>query len=115
MHASGHSCCQVTAICPVADGGLAGARRTTAAEGPTARAAPRAGHSGRRRAIARAPATQLIDQLPRGSLEPELADVSDSRDVAPDQLREARRHTLGDFGRDYDADRMSDVYSAPRP
>ncbi len=51
----------------------------------------------------------------RGSLERELADFSDSRDVAPDQLREARRHTLGDFGRDYDAKRISDVYAAPRP
>jgi hypothetical protein len=51
----------------------------------------------------------------RGSLERELAEFSDSGDVAPDQLREARRHTLGDFGRGYDADRMSDIYAAPRP
>jgi hypothetical protein len=51
----------------------------------------------------------------RGSLERELAEFSDSGDIPPDQFREARRHTLGDFGRGYDADRMSDIYAAPRP
>src|SRR5882724_5509531 len=51
----------------------------------------------------------------RGSLERELAEFSDSADIAPDQFREARRQPLGDFGRGYDADRMSDIYAAPRP